>query len=187
MLPYITLLSGGSFGCTTIFTSIWQNFFCQMGPLLGVDPGLPFGLYFFPLTSEQLSIIYIKCQEHISEQFLFLLLFCFCWHWWSEGPICGTFLQESKSWSKLSPYHRFEGTSKTEIDQGFQKSWSHPRQSILWFIINESLSSLSWNLPKNKGPIWQNFFCQIDVKIVVQPNVPPESSVQGIQTRYPRK
>ena len=106
-------------------------FFCQMGPLLGVDPGLPFGLYFFPLTSEQLSIIYIKCQEHISEQFLFLLLFCFCWHWWSEGPICGTFLQESKSWSKLSPYHRFEGTSKTEIDQGFQKSWSHPRQSIL--------------------------------------------------------
>ena len=107
------------------------EFFCQMGPLLGVDPGLPFGLYFFPLTSEQLSIIYIKCQEHISEQFLFLLLFCFCWHWWSEGPICGTFLQESKSWSKLSPYHRFEGTSKTEIDQGFQKSWSHPRQSIL--------------------------------------------------------
>ena len=99
-------------------------FFCQMGPLLGVDPGLPFGLYFFPLTSEQLSIIYIKCQEHISEQFLFLLLFCFCWHWWSEGPICGTFLQESKSWSKLSPYRRFEGTSKTEIDQGFQKSWS---------------------------------------------------------------
>ena len=122
-----TLLSGGSFGCTTIFTSIWQNFFCQMGPLLGVDPGLPFGLYFFPLTSEQLSIIYIKCQEHISEQFLFLLLFCFCWHWWSEGPICGTFLQESKSWSKLSPYQRFEGSSKTEIDQGFQKSWSHPR------------------------------------------------------------
>ena len=112
-----------------------------MGPLLGVDPGLPFGLYFFPLTSEQLSIIYIKCQEHISEQFLFLSLFCFCWHWWSEGPICGTFLQESKSWSKLSPYHRFEGTSKTEIDQGFQKSWSHPRQSILWFIIIESLSS----------------------------------------------
>ena len=106
-------------------------FFCQMGPLMGVDPGLPFGLYFFPLTSEQLSIIYIKCQEHISEQFLFLLLFCFCWHWWSEGPICGAFLQESKSWSKLSPYHRFEGTSKTEIDQGFQKSWSHPRQSIL--------------------------------------------------------
>ena len=29
----------------------------------------------------------------------------------------------------------------------------------------------------NKGPIWQKFFCQIDVKIVVQPNVPPESSV----------
>ena len=32
----------------------------------------------------------------------------------------------------------------------------------------------------NKGPIWQKFFCQIDVKIVVQPNVPPESSVHWI-------
>ena len=126
-----TELSGGSNGCTPIFTSIWQKKIWQMGLIFGVDPGLPFGLYFFPLTSEQLSIIYIRCQEHISEQFLFLLLFCFCWHWWSEGPICGTFLQESKSWSKLSPYHRFEGTSKTEIDQGFQKNWSHPRQSIL--------------------------------------------------------
>ena len=58
--------------------NLTEFFFCQMGPLLGVDPGLPFGLYFFPLTSEQLSIIYIKCQEHISEQFLFLLLSCFC-------------------------------------------------------------------------------------------------------------
>ena len=95
--PY-TQLSGGSFGCKPIFMSIWQIFFCQMGPLFGVDPGLPFGLYFFPLTSEQLSIIYIKCQEHISEQFLLLSLFCFCWHWWSEGPICGNFFQESKSW-----------------------------------------------------------------------------------------
>ena len=30
----------------------------------------------------------------------------------------------------------------------------------------------------NNGPIWQKKFCQIDVKIVVQPNDPPESSVR---------
>ena len=29
-----TLLSGGSFGCTTIFTSIWQNFFLSNWTLL---------------------------------------------------------------------------------------------------------------------------------------------------------
>ena len=35
----------------------------------------------------------------------------------------------------------------------------------------------------NKGPICQKIFCQIDVKIVVQPFDPPESCVPRIEEK----
>ena len=38
-------------------------------------------------------------------------------------------LQDSKFWPNHPAQHRFEGGSKKEISQGFQKSWSHTSHS----------------------------------------------------------
>ena len=53
--------------------------------------------------------------------------FCFGLFTRSDGSILSFFFFDLISWSNHPPYHRSDGTSKAEIEWGFQKSWSHPR------------------------------------------------------------
>jgi hypothetical protein len=94
-------------GCTLAYLWVSKSVFSVLSP--------------FQKSSYENSWNFFQKIQHLS------LFVCFGLCTRSDGSILSFFFFDLTSWSNHPPPHRSDGTSKTEIERGFQKSWSHPR------------------------------------------------------------